>query len=144
MLSVCSVRHLAYGVPLFVYFCCPSQSSIYLLWDAKYVSKIFLSLHWPAKIYLSRILHKLRSYCNYVWSDDSEQWIQLTDGGKVTDIHFDSEALILRERQLVPYAWQCFHSFCHSSEVFLANHGLVINHSPYSTDLFLFPAGRYP
>jgi hypothetical protein len=31
---------------------------IYFLWDAKYVSTIFLSLHWPAKNYVKTDFHK--------------------------------------------------------------------------------------
>jgi hypothetical protein len=145
MLCVCLIRHLAYGVPPFVYFCHPSQVlHLYPTGCKIHFHSFFLSLHWPAKIYLSQILSKLGSYCSYVWSEDSEQWIQHTDVGKVTDMQFNSEALIFRERQPVPCAWPCSHSFCHSSEVFLANHGLVISQSPYSTNLFLFPTGKYP
>ena len=53
----------------------------------------------------------------FAWWKNSEQWILYTDVGEITEGDFQSEATILRERQLVPFAQQCPCSFYHNDKL---------------------------
>jgi len=53
---------------------------------------------------------------------------------KVIEVYFDHEALISKERQLVPYARQCLCIFCLSSEALPGiSHYDEISHMLHST-----------
>jgi hypothetical protein len=60
-------------------------------------------------------------------------------------MYFDHEPLLSRERQLVPYAWQCLHVFCLSSEALPGKSyydeisHLLLSPDLVPADFFLFP-----
>jgi hypothetical protein len=72
-------------------------------------SRIWMML---VTFYINRVWHTV----NQCWQIKSDKCILYTVVGKVIDVDFKSEATILREKQLISFAWQCPCSFCPDSE----------------------------
>jgi hypothetical protein len=64
---------------------------------------------------------------------------------KVIEVYFESETVISREKQLVPYSWQCLCVFCHSNEAlpgeswYDGDQPLAYSPNLVLADFFLFP-----